>query len=90
MGFAKAGGACFGRLFFAYGCFSINCAVLPSYFLTETRMGQAMTLLTSTDMKTATVAEAVGIPDPSYFSYVFKRSYGLSPSQVRKRREGEA
>ena len=61
-----------------------------SYFLTETRMGQAMTLLTGTDMKTATVAEAVGIPDPSYFSYVFKRSYGLSPSQVRKRREGEA
>ena len=27
--FRSAGGACFGRLFFAYGCFSINCAVLP-------------------------------------------------------------
>jgi len=60
------------------------------YFLTETRMRQAMTLLTGTDMKTATVAEAVGVPDPSYFSYLFKRLYGLSPSQVRRRREGDA
>ena len=29
LGFAKTGWACFGRLFWAYGCFSINCAVLP-------------------------------------------------------------
>ena len=49
-----------------------------------------MTLLAGTDMKTASIAEAVGVPDPSYFSYVFKRVYGLSPSQVRRRREGGA
>ncbi|MFR5855589.1 MAG: response regulator [Lachnospiraceae bacterium] len=61
----------------------------PNY-LTETRMRQAMTLLAGTDMKTASIAEAVGVPDPSYFSYVFKRVYGLSPSQVRRRREGGA
>ncbi len=60
------------------------------YYLTETRMRQAMTLLSGTDLKTASVAEAVGVPDPSYFSYVFKRIYGFSPSQVRRRREGEA
>ena len=53
-------------------------------------MRQAMTLLSGTDLKTASVAEAVGVPDPSYFSYVFKRIYGFSPSQVRRRREGEA
>ncbi len=60
------------------------------HFLTETRMRRAMVLLVGTDMKTAAVAEKVGIPDPSYFSYVFKRVYGISPSQVRRRREGES
>jgi two-component system, response regulator YesN len=72
--------------------------VSPSYFsalykqeiketfhqtLTRLRMDRAMMLLTSTDQKTLEVATSVGIPDPSYFSYAFKRYFGFTPSQAR-------
>ncbi len=52
--------------------------------LTEKRMDKAMSLLVSTDLKTAEIAQRVGIPDPSYFSYSFKKHFSLSPSQARK------
>jgi two-component system response regulator YesN len=56
-------------------------------YLTELRMDKAMTLLTGTEMKTVQIAQAIGIPDPSYFSYSFKKHFGISPSQARKRGE---
>lgn len=54
-------------------------------YLTELRMDKAMSLLTGTEMKTVQIAREVGIPDPSYFSYSFKKCFGISPSQARKR-----
>jgi len=30
------------------------------------------------------VAEKVGYDEPNYFSYVFKKRFGISPSQFRK------
>ena len=56
-------------------------------YLTDLRMDRAMTMLAVEMARTAEVAEAVGIPDPSYFSYAFKKHFGISPSQARKRRE---
>ena len=56
-------------------------------YLTELRMDKALTLLSTTDLKTAGVAKQVGIPDPSYFSYCFKKHFGFSPSAARKQRE---
>ncbi|MCL2866720.1 MAG: response regulator [Clostridia bacterium] len=56
-------------------------------YLTALRMDRALELLTSTDMKTARVAAAVGIPDPSYFSYCFKKHFGYSPSGLRRGKE---
>lgn len=56
-------------------------------YLTDLRMDRAMTMLAVELVRTAEVAEAVGIPDPSYFSYAFKKHFGLSPSQARKRRD---
>ncbi len=56
--------------------------------LTELRMSRAMTLLAQGDMRTSEVARAVGIPDPSYFSFVFKKHFGLSPSQVKRKQGG--
>ena len=56
--------------------------------LSELRMNRAMLLLTTTNEKTAQIALAVGIPDPSYFSYAFKKHFGLSPSQARGRKAG--
>lgn len=57
--------------------------------LTDKRMDTAMNLLVSTDMKTAGIAEAVGIADPSYFSYAFKKHFGVSPLQARKGLEAQ-
>jgi two-component system response regulator YesN len=56
-------------------------------YLTDLRMDRAMTLLAVEMARTAEAAEAVGIPDPSYFSYAFKKHFGVSPSQARKRKE---
>ena len=53
-------------------------------YLTELRMDKAMTLLTGSDMKTADIAQRVGLSDPSYFSYSFKKHFGISPSQARR------
>ena len=43
----------------------------------------AARLLRETDEKTYRVAERTGYADPNYFSYVFKKQFGLSPSKFR-------
>ena len=53
-------------------------------YLTDVRMERAVELLRTTDDKTYLVAEKVGYDEPNYFSYVFKKKFGVSPSQYRK------
>ena len=55
-------------------------------YLTELRMNEALKLLGETESKTAEVARLVGIPDPSYFSYCFKKHFGYPPSAIRRQR----
>jgi len=52
-------------------------------FLTNIRMKKAEMLLRETDLKNYQVGEQVGIPDPHYFSIVFKKTLGLSASEYR-------
>ncbi len=52
-------------------------------YVTDIRMGAAVQLLQNTDEKTYIIAEKVGYIDPNYFSYVFKKKYGVSPSKYR-------
>ena len=59
-------------------------------YLTELRMNRAVTLLSSTELKTAEIAAQVGLPDPSYFSYCFKKHFGFPPSGARKRKKEDA
>lgn len=54
-------------------------------YLTDLRMDKALTLLSSGDMKVSQIAESVGLPDPSYFSYCFKKYFGYPPSRTRNR-----
>lgn len=54
-------------------------------YLTGLRMDKALQLLRQTDLRTSQVAREVGLPDPSYFSYCFKKHYGFPPSQARRR-----
>jgi two-component system response regulator YesN len=56
-------------------------------YLTGLRMGRAMELLRTTSLKTAEVAQQSGLGEASYFSYAFKKHFGVSPSQVRKEAE---
>ena len=53
------------------------------HYLTDYRMDQASGLLTQTDEKSYMIAKKVGYTDPNYFSYVFKRQFGVSPSKYR-------
>ncbi|MDR2655499.1 MAG: response regulator [Oscillospiraceae bacterium] len=52
-------------------------------YLTQLRMEKALEYMNTSDMKNYIIAEKVGYPDPNYFSYVFKRHYGVSPTKYR-------
>lgn len=53
-------------------------------YLTTIRLEQAVKLLNTTDDKTYIIADKVGYPEANYFSYVFKKKFGVSPSKYRK------
>ena len=53
-------------------------------YLTNLRMKKAIELLRSSDEKSYRIAEMVGYVDANYFSYVFKKKYGISPTRYRK------
>ena len=53
-------------------------------YLTEVRMNEAQRLLDTTDEKSYIIAGMVGYEEPNYFSYVFKKHFGISPSRYRK------
>ncbi|MCX7711776.1 MAG: response regulator [Clostridia bacterium] len=52
--------------------------------LTKTRMKKACELLSKSDHKTYEIAFMVGIKDSGYFSQVFKKFYGRTPSEYRE------
>lgn len=56
---------------------TFGCGV--SQYITVLRIEKAKTLLQSGDMKVSEVAAAVGIPDYSYFTKVFKKTTGQTP-----------
>ena len=51
--------------------------------LTEARINKAKELLRMTKMRSADIAYQVGYNDPHYFSSVFKKHTGISPSEFR-------
>lgn len=52
-------------------------------YLVNVRMTEAKLLLKNTSLRTLDIAERVGYQDSSYFSYVFKKHCGVSPSLYR-------
>ena len=56
-------------------------------YLTDYRMNKAKELLKCTNKRGAEIALEVGYKDPHYFSYIFKKTQGMTPTQFR---EGEA
>lgn len=52
-------------------------------YLTEVRLRKAEELLQETDDKTYEIAQKIGYQEQNYFSYVFKKRYGVSPTKYR-------
>ncbi len=53
-------------------------------YLTRVRMENAKELLACTSMKTSEIGFEVGYRDPHYFSYIFKKTTGMSPKEYRR------
>ncbi len=53
-------------------------------YLTEIRMIEAERLLIEENEKQYIIAEKVGYSDPGYFSFVFKKYFGVSPMKYKK------
>ena len=52
-------------------------------YLIFLRLGKAKELLRTTDMKTSQIAHDTGYNDAHYFSYIFKKNTGMTPSEYR-------
>lgn len=52
-------------------------------YLTKVRLEHAVELLDNTEDKSYIIAEKVGYTEANYFSYVFKKQYGVSPTKYR-------
>ncbi len=52
-------------------------------YLTDVRLNKAVELLNMTDDKTYVIASKVGYQEQNYFSYVFKKKFGVSPTKFR-------
>lgn len=52
-------------------------------YVTGRRMERAKHLLNTTDRSSGDIAAEVGYKDPHYFSFVFKKTQGLSPREYR-------
>jgi AraC-like DNA-binding protein len=52
-------------------------------YLTHVRLTAASDLLRNTDMTVGEVATAAGFPDQSYFGRVFRKHFGITPTQFR-------
>ncbi|MFJ8088088.1 helix-turn-helix domain-containing protein [Lysinibacillus sp. NPDC095746] len=74
---------------FAY-LFEQHTGMTPSVYLTEYRIRRSKELLKYDDSPVAEIAECVGYVDCFYFSRVFKKCTGMSPTSYRKTMLGEA
>lgn len=54
------------------------------HFLTQARMEKAANLLKHTELPIQEIAAAAGYADDNYFGKVFRKHYGIAPTQFRK------
>lgn len=52
-------------------------------YVTKLRMEEGKRLLLTTDMRRYEIAEAVGYESPEHFSKIFKKHFGISPSELK-------
>ncbi|MFC4698334.1 response regulator transcription factor [Enterococcus aquimarinus] len=54
-------------------------------YLTEQRINHAKRLLTETNLRLTEITMRIGYNDPNYFSFLFKKKQGMSPSEYRQK-----
>ena len=59
----------------------------PSEFVRQIRMKEAANLLKSKRYTVAEVSDKLGYSDPKYFTDIFKKHYGMTPSAYMKQQE---
>ena len=65
-------------------CFKRYMGVTPMQYLTSIRIGKAKELLKNTNYSIQEIGNLVGYENPLYFSRIFHRQTGYSPSAYRK------
>ena len=79
---ADAAGVCERECF---RCFTQSLDLTPTAYLTRHRVDAAARLLRESSMSAAEIAAACGFSDASYFGKVFRRAFGCTPAQYRRR-----
>ncbi|MDF2613073.1 MAG: hypothetical protein K0S71_859 [Clostridia bacterium] len=59
----------------------------PTYYINYTRISAAKSLLLATDYPIKSIADSIGFDDVAYFSRVFKKFTGVTPSAFRESKE---
>ncbi|SHF40369.1 transcriptional regulator, AraC family [Seinonella peptonophila] len=62
--------------------------VTPAQYLEQIKVDQAMHYLQETDQTMKEIAQAVGISNAQYFTTIFKKKTGVTPSMYRKSKGG--
>ncbi len=67
--------------------FSASMNTTPIKYQTGLRLDSAREMLTATDASIGEIAALCGFPDQLYFSRVFKKEFGISPSEYKSGKE---
>lgn len=57
----------------------------PTAYITKCRLENAARILKNTELSILEICTRVGIPDANYFTRCFRKQYGCSPTEYRKR-----
>ncbi len=68
--------------------FKTDMGISPMQYLVKRRIAHAKELLNTTDLSVSEISALCGYDDPVYFSQVFKRIVGSSPTQFRSGKKG--
>ena len=68
--------------------FAQEMGVTFTEYLTGLRIGKAKELLLATRLRSSEISSAVGYSDRHYFSYLFKKNTGMTPSEFREKGAG--